>query len=135
MVTLTRLDSTQPDFQARLARLLQFDDAADAAIEQTVAGILHDVKTRGDAAVLEYTERFDRLPAASLASLEVNASQLQAALAQLPADTRQALEAAADRVRRYHEKQTLASWSYTEDDGTRFECPICKKDYCLKCRV
>ena len=69
MVTLTRLDSAQPDFQARLTRLLQFDDAADAAIEQTVAAILLDVKTRGDAAVLEYTERFDRLPAASLASL------------------------------------------------------------------
>jgi histidinol dehydrogenase len=118
VVTLTRLDSTQPDFQARLARLLQFDDAADAAIEQTVAAILHDVKTRGDAAVLEYTERFDRLPAASLASLELNAAQLQAALDQLPADTRQALEAAAERVRRYHAKQVQESWTYTEDDGT-----------------
>ena len=118
MVTLTRLDSTQPDFQARLARLLQFDDAADAAIEQTVASILLDVKTRGDAAVLEYTERFDRLPASSLAGLELNAAQLKAALDQLPADTRQALEAAADRVRRYHEKQVQGSWTYTEDDGT-----------------
>jgi histidinol dehydrogenase len=118
VVTLTRLDSAQPDFQARLTRLLQFDDAADAAIEQTVAAILHDVKTRGDAAVLEYTERFDRLPAASLASLELNATQLKAALDQLPADTRQALEAAAERVRRYHEKQVQGSWTYTEDDGT-----------------
>ncbi|MGK2951628.1 MAG: histidinol dehydrogenase, partial [Thiobacillus sp.] len=118
MVTLTRLDSDQPDFQARLSRLLQFDDAADAAIEQTVAAILHDVKKRGDAAVLEYTERFDRLSATSLASLELNAAQLQTALDHLPADTRQALEAAADRVRRYHEKQTQASWTYTEDDGT-----------------
>ncbi|MBN8767326.1 MAG: histidinol dehydrogenase [Thiobacillus sp. SCN 64-317] len=118
MVTLTRLDSAEPDFQARLARLLQFDDAADAAIEQTVAAILHDVKIRGDAAVLEYTERFDRLPAATLASLELNAAQLQAALDQLPADTRQALEAAAERVRRYHEKQVQESWTYTEDDGT-----------------
>ena len=118
MVTLTRLDSTQPDFQARLARLLQFDDAADAAIEQTVAAILLDVKSRGDAAVLEYTERFDRLPASSLASLELNVAQLKAALDRLPADTRQALEAAADRVRRYHEKQVQGSWTYTEDDGT-----------------
>jgi histidinol dehydrogenase len=118
VVTLTRLDSTQPDFQVRLAHLLQFDDAADAAIEQTVTGILQQVKARGDAAVLEYTERFDRLPAASLASLELNAVQLRAALAQLPADTRQALEAAADRVRRYHERQTQTSWTYTEDDGT-----------------
>ena len=118
MVTLTRLDSAQPDFQARLSRLLQFDDAADAAIEQTVAAILHDVKTRGDAAVLEYTERFDRLPATSLASLELDAAQLQAALDHLPSDTRQALEAAAERVRRYHAKQVQESWSYTEDDGT-----------------
>ena len=118
VVTLTRLDSTQPDFQVRLTQLLQFDDAADAAIEQTVAGILHDVKTRGDAAVLEYTERFDRLSAASLASLELSAAQLQTALEHLPADTRQALEAAAERVRRYHERQTQVSWTYTEDDGT-----------------
>ena len=118
MVTLTRLDSTQPDFQARLTRLLQFDDAADAAIEHTVAAILQDVKTRGDAAVLEYTERFDHLAAASLASLELDAAQLEAALEHLPADTRQALEAAAARVRRYHEKQIQTSWTYTEDDGT-----------------
>ncbi|ODU01667.1 MAG: histidinol dehydrogenase [Thiobacillus sp. SCN 63-1177] len=118
MLTLTRLDSAQPDFQTRLTRLLQFDDAADAAIEQTVAAILHEVKTRGDAAVLEYTERFDRLPAASLASLELGPAQLQAALAALPADTRQALQTAAGRVRRYHEKQVQESWTYTEDDGT-----------------
>ncbi len=118
MVTLTRLDSTQPDFQARLTQLLQFDDAADAVIEQTVSGILLDVKKRGDAAVLEYTERFDHLPAPTLASLELSAAQLQTALEHLPADTRQALEAAADRVRRYHERQTQASWTYTEDDGT-----------------
>jgi len=118
VVTLTRLDSTQPDFQARLTRLLQFDDAADAAIEHTVAAILQDVKTRGDAAVLEYTERFDHLAVASLASLELNAAQLQTALDHLPADTRQALEAAAERVRRYHEKQIQTSWTYTEDDGT-----------------
>jgi histidinol dehydrogenase len=97
---------------------LQFDDAADAAIEHTVAAILQDVKTRGDAAVLEYTERFDHLAAASLASLELDAAQLQTALDHLPADTRQALEAAAARVRRYHEKQIQTSWTYTEDDGT-----------------
>ena len=118
MVTLTRLDSAQPDFQARLSRLLQFDDAADAAIEQTVAAILQDVKTRGDTAVLEYTARFDRLSVASMASLELKATQLQAALEQLPADTRLALEAAAQRVRRYHQRQVQESWTYTEDDGT-----------------
>jgi histidinol dehydrogenase len=118
VVTLTRLDSAQPDFQARLVRLLQFDDAADAAIEQTVAAILQDVKTRGDTAVLEYTARFDRLTATSMASLELKAAQLQGALEQLPADTRLALDAAAERVRRYHERQVQESWTYTEDDGT-----------------
>jgi histidinol dehydrogenase len=118
VVTLTRLDSAQPDFQARLARLLQFDDAADAAIEQTVAAILQDVKTRGDTAVLEYSARFDRLTASSMASLELKSAQLQAALEQLPADTRLALEAAAERVRIYHERQVQESWTYTEDDGT-----------------
>jgi histidinol dehydrogenase len=118
VVTLTRLDSAQPDFKARLTRLLQYDDAADAAIEQTVAAILQDVKTRGDAAVLEYTTRFDRLTAASMASLELKAAQLQGALEQLPADTRLALEAAAQRVRSYHERQVQESWTYTEDDGT-----------------
>jgi histidinol dehydrogenase len=118
VVTLTRLDSAQPDFKARLTRLLQFDDAADAAIEQTVATILKDVKARGDTAVLEYTARFDRLTAASMANLELKAAQLQGALEQLPAETRLALEAAADRVRRYHERQVQESWTYTEDDGT-----------------
>jgi histidinol dehydrogenase len=118
VVTLTRLDSAQPDFKARLTRLLQYDDAADAAIEQTVAAILQDVKTRGDAAVLEYTTRFDRLTAASMANLELKAAQLQGALEQLPADTRLALEAAAQRVRSYHERQVQESWTYTEDDGT-----------------
>ena len=116
--TLTRLDSTQPDFQSRLTHLLQFDDATDASIETTVAGILQDVKARGDAAVLEYTARFDHLSAVSLGALELGHVELQAALHTLPPDTRAALEAAAERVRRYHEKQIQTSWTYTEDDGT-----------------
>ncbi len=118
MLTLTRLDSAQPDFRERLSHLLQFDDATDASIEQTVAEILRDVRNRGDAAVLEYTRRFDRLDADSLGSLELHATQLAAALESLPADTRSALESAAERVRRYHERQVQGSWTYTEDDGT-----------------
>ncbi len=118
MVTLTRLDSTAHDFRARLDRLLQFDDATDAAIEQTVVAILQDVRTRGDAAVLDYTERFDRLKADTLASLELDAATLVAARDSLPVETRAALEAAAARVRRYHERQVQQSWTYTEDDGT-----------------
>ena len=118
MLTLTRLDSAQPDFEARLKQLLQFDDAADTAIEHTVAGILDDVKQRGDAAVLEYTERFDRLQADSLAALELTPRDLETALGSLPAETRTALETAAERIRRYHDRQTQTSWSYTEADGT-----------------
>jgi histidinol dehydrogenase len=118
VVTLTRLDSTAADFSACLTRLLQFDDAADAAIETTVAAILADVKTRGDAAVLDYTARFDRLERASMAAMELSPASLQHALQHLPNETRVALEAAAARVRAYHERQIQESWSYTEADGT-----------------
>ncbi len=118
VVTLTRLDSTQVDFSARLTRLLQFDDASDVAIESTVAAILADVKARGDAAVLEYTARFDRLSSDTMAQLELSAASLHQALNQLPDDTRLALQAAADRVRSYHQRQVQHTWTYTEDDGT-----------------
>jgi histidinol dehydrogenase len=113
-----RLDSSQPDFIARLDRLLQFDDETDASIETTVASILADVKTRGDIAVLEYTNKFDRMAARSMAELEVPGERLEQALAALPAERREALEEAAGRVRQYHEKQLQTSWTYTEADGT-----------------
>ena len=118
MIKPARLDSSQPDFLTRLDRLLHFDDATDASIETTVAGILADVKARGDQAVLEYTNRFDRMLATSVAELELPQARLEQALAALPEDRRKALEAAAERVRRYHEKQVQASWTYTEEDGT-----------------
>ena len=115
---LTRLDSSQADFSAQLTRLLQVDNATDTAIDSTVAGILADVKNRGDAAVLEYTARFDRLDVASMAELDLPGAHLRHALDQLPSTTREALEAAADRIRRYHQRQLQSSWTYTEDDGT-----------------
>lgn len=118
MISITRLSSSQPDFLFRLDQLLQFDDATDASIETTVASILADVKKRGDAAVLDYTNKFDRMSAGSMAVLSLPQSRLDEALAGLDAERRTALEAAADRVRRYHERQTQASWTYTEDDGT-----------------
>ena len=118
MPNLTRLDSTQADFSARLTRLLQVDDATDAAIDGTVAAILADVKTRGDAAVIEYTARFDRLEVASMTELDLPATHLHQALDQLPSNTRLALESAAERIRIYHQRQLQSSWTYTEDDGT-----------------
>jgi histidinol dehydrogenase len=114
-----RLDSGAPDFDARLSALLAWEASQDAAIERTVADILADVRKRGDAAVLDYTRRFDRVDAGSMAELEIGAGELQAALDGLEPAIRQALEAAAARVRAYHEHQLAKSWSYTEADGTR----------------
>ncbi|UCE30986.1 MAG: histidinol dehydrogenase [Burkholderiales bacterium] len=116
---IRRLESTAPGFRAALRALLAYEPAADEAIERTVAQILRDVRERGDAALLEYTRRFDRLPIADAASLELARSELDAAPAQLGAAERGALAAAAERVRRYHERQRAESWSYTEEDGTR----------------
>ena len=118
MVVIKRLHSSEADFDARLDALLAFESAQDEGIERTVIGILADVKARGDAAVVEYTNRFDRLNAASMAELELPRAELQAALDGLPGDKRSALEAAAARIRNYHEKQKGEGWSYTEADGT-----------------
>ena len=119
MIALKRLNSGAPDFDARLSALLAFEGAQDPAVDTAVAGILEDVKNRGDAALLDYTRRFDRVEAASVAALEFTRDELQRALAALPAAQRSALEQAAARVRAFHEKQCAQSWSYTDDDGTR----------------
>lgn len=116
---IQRLSTRNANFETALAQLLALEQAQDERIEQVVADILADVRLRGDAAVLEYTRRFDGLDAASLAQLELPRAELDAALQSLPAEQRRALEAAADRVWRYHEKQLLRSWEYTEADGTR----------------
>jgi histidinol dehydrogenase len=120
---IRKLDSSQPDFKQRLTKLLAFEASADEALEQSVAAILRDVQTRGDAAVLEYTNRFDRIPgggAASMAHFDVGQAELDAALASLPPAQRAALHTAAERVRVFHErqKQELQGFTYTEPDGT-----------------
>jgi histidinol dehydrogenase len=116
------LDSAQPDFKQRLDTLLAFEASADEALEQSVAAILHDVKTRGDAAVVEYTNRFDRIPggAQGMAHFDVSQAELDAALASLPEAQRAALHTAAERIRVFHErqKQELGGFTYTEPDGT-----------------
>ena len=114
---MRRLDTAQPDFDARLAKLLAFETAQDPHVDATVAAILADVRQRGDAAVLEYTRKFDRVEAKSLNELEVPRAEQERALKQLPAAQRDALTAAAGRVRTYHEKQRAQSWSYTDADG------------------
>ena len=114
---MRRLSTTQPDFEQRLAELLAFESAQDPQVDTTVAAILADVKTRGDAAVLEYTARFDGVQADTLAALEIPQSELQAALVRIPAARRTALEAAVARVREYHQRQRAESWGYTDSDG------------------
>jgi histidinol dehydrogenase len=119
---IRKLDSSDAGFGATLAAVLAFEASEDEAIERSVAQILTDVKRRGDAAVLEYTNRFDRLDATSVAALELPQTELEAALESLEPKQRAALEAAAARVRGYHEKQKIEcgshSWQYTEADGT-----------------
>lgn len=120
-VQIRQLATTAPDFEAEFQRVLHWAAQTDHAIETRVAEILADVRSRGDAAVLEYTARFDGLNAASVAALELSPAELQAAFEAIPAAQREALQAAAQRVRAYHERQLEAcgrSWSYRDGDGT-----------------
>lgn len=113
-----RLATTEANFNQQLDELLAWESVSDVAVQQSVANIVTDVRTRGDAAVVEYTNQFDRTQANTMADLELSQAQLQQALADLPDEQRQALQTAAERVRAYHEKQKQDSWSYTEADGT-----------------
>ena len=117
-LNISRLDSSQDDFSAQLDKLLAWEAVSDGNVNQIVNDILHRVRTEGDAAVLEYTNRFDSCSAASMAELEMSSDRLQAALDGLPADQRISLEVAVNRVREYHERQKTESWQYTENDGT-----------------
>ncbi|MDH4182089.1 MAG: histidinol dehydrogenase, partial [Betaproteobacteria bacterium] len=113
-----RLDSSAPGFDAEFGALIAFEAAQDAAVDATVAAIVADVRARGDAALLEYTERFDRVRAASVAGLAIPPGEMRRAFDALPAAQRDALTVAAARVRAYHERQKGASWSFREADGT-----------------
>ena len=116
-----RLSSTSGTFDAEFKARLHWSAETDAGIEQRVADILADVKLRGDAAVLDYTARFDGLQATAMAELELTQAELKVAFDALPAVQRDALQAAAARVRSYHEAQRKASgesWSYRDEDGT-----------------
>ena len=115
---IRRFSTTDVDFDQNLKALLAFETAQDDDIDEVVATILKDVKKRGDMAVLEYTNRFDKTSAASMPELEISQAELTEALNGLPAGQREALKIAADRVRIYHEKQLMTSWSYNEADGT-----------------
>jgi histidinol dehydrogenase len=116
---LRRLSTAQAGFDAELEALTRYEAAQDDAVETAVRAIIADVRKRGDEALLEYTRKFDRLQAKSMSELEVSRARLEAALAALPPEQREALETAAARVRAFHERQLAQSWEFTDAEGTR----------------
>ena len=116
---LRRLSTVGAGFDAELDALTRYETAQGDAVEAAVRAIIADVRRRGDAAVLEYTRKFDRILARTMAEVEVPRAKLEAALAALPAAQGAALREAADRVRRFHQRQLQQSWDFTEPDGTR----------------
>ncbi len=118
MPEIRKLSSAAAGFEAELSRLLAFEAAQDESVDRATAEILAAVASRGDAALLEYTARFDRWRPDSAAGLEIPMDEARAALARLPAAEREALGFAAGRIRAYHERQRQDSWRVSEEDGT-----------------
>lgn len=121
-VQIRKLATTQSDFKSQLANILAFEAKEDESINTVVAHVLADVRTNGDKAVLEYTRRFDRLSVNSAAELEIAKTDCEAAFASLPPERRMALQAAAERIRKYHEYQKRScgsdGFTFTDEDGT-----------------
>ncbi|HRK56526.1 MAG TPA: histidinol dehydrogenase, partial [Burkholderiaceae bacterium] len=117
-MNLRRLSSVDPGFEAAFRELVAVETQDDRAVEQAATAIVDEVRARGDAALLEFTQRFDRIAASAVADLEIAPSELHAALAGLTAEDRAALEAAAKRIRDFHERQRESTWTFTEPDGT-----------------
>lgn len=118
-VSITRLDFQQTDFEQRLAGLLEWESVSDAGVVKIVDEVIEAVRQKGDQALLDYTNRFDRMQATNIASLEISAEQIAHSLTMISDQERQALEFAAERVRAYHQHQVQQSWSYTEADGSK----------------
>jgi histidinol dehydrogenase len=114
---MQRLDTAQADFDQRLEQLTAWQESLDRQVTESVTAIVADVAGRGDPAVLEYTARFDRLEAASVGQLEVSRQSLGKALERIEQKQREALEYAADRIRRYHGHQFQQSWQYHDEEG------------------
>lgn len=115
---INRLNTTQADFDLQLSKLLAWESVSDKRVADVVDDILQQVKIRGDAAVLEYTNKFDRRDVKSINELIVSQSELKQALTKISSEQKTALEIAAQRIRDYHQHQLQTSWQYTEADGT-----------------
>ena len=118
MANIKRLSTNADNFYPQLEAMLAWDTVSDATVVNTVRGILDDVRARGDAAVLEYSNRFDRMSATGIAALTLDQARLEKAVARIEPQQHEALQLAAERLRSYHQHQKMESWSYTEDDGT-----------------
>ncbi len=117
-LTIRRLDAADPQFARHLDHLLSWESVSDEAVNLRVLDIIQGVRERGDAALVEFTQRFDGVEATSMAELILPRERLELALTRISAEQRAALEKAAERVRLYHERQKQDSWTYTEADGT-----------------
>lgn len=126
--SLRRLDSGAPGFDREFAALTTFEAAQDPAVDAVVARIIDDVRARGDAALLEYTARFDRVTVPSAAALEIPRAEMKRALEALPPEPRAALETAATRIRAFHERQKTASWSYRDELGCELGAQVTPLD-------
>lgn len=115
---MKKLNTQSADFQEQLNALLAFESAQDPKIDQTVADICAEVQQRGDAAVIDYTNRFDHTNAQNMADLTLSQDDLKQAFDRLPENIQVALRTAAGRIEHYHQKQKQSSWSYTDEDGT-----------------
>ncbi|MEI6719318.1 MAG: histidinol dehydrogenase [Betaproteobacteria bacterium] len=116
---LNRLDTQDADFSLRLRKLAGHEASQDESVEATVRSIVAAIRERGDEALLEYTRQFDRVDASSMGDLEIGREELDRALRAIPAGQAQALRDAAERIRRFHERQRSESWEYADSDGTR----------------
>ena len=117
-MNIKRLTTTQTDYQEQMDVLLAWEGVSDDQVNATVRDVLKNIRLRGDEALVEYTNKFDRMNVSSMKELTFSKEQIDAAYDNIPADQREALETAAERVRSYHKHQIMESWSYTEDDGT-----------------
>ena len=118
MANIRRLSTQDSDFQQRLEDLLAWESVSDQAVNQTVNDIIANVRKSGDAALIDYTRRFDGWTPGSAADLEIPLDRLARAWEAIPADQQRALEHSAERIRAYAERQRMESWTYTEEDGT-----------------
>ena len=118
MANIRKLNTADADFQQQLDALLAWESVSDTAVNDVVHDVIAQIRTRGDAALIDFTNRFDAWEAQSAADLEIPLARLKQAYETIPDEQRDALEHAADRVRSYAERQKMEGWTYTEADGT-----------------